>query len=90
MSIKEDSGGMGGREAGAEAPTLFLRKATGLVRGWSVRDAIIYACLSTNIITLGILIAVNSQVLFPAETARASSQEQLRTNIASICKRSTI
>jgi APA family basic amino acid/polyamine antiporter len=45
---------MGGREAGAEAPTLFLRKATGLVRGWSVRDAIIYACLSTNIITLGI------------------------------------
>jgi len=36
-----------------EAPTLFLRKATGLVRGWSVRDSIIYACLSTNIIALG-------------------------------------
>ena len=54
MSIKEDAGGVGGREAGSEAPTLFLRKATGLVRGWSVRDAIIYACLSTNIITLGI------------------------------------
>ncbi len=45
---------MGGKAAGDEAPTLFLRKATGLVRGWSVRDAIIYACLSTNIITLGI------------------------------------
>ncbi len=39
---------------GSEAPTLFLRKATGLVRGWSVRDAMIYACLSTNIVTLGI------------------------------------
>src|SRR5215475_13228535 len=37
-----------------EAPTLFLRKATGLVRGWSVRDSIIYACLATNFLTLGI------------------------------------
>lgn len=36
-----------------EAPTLFLRKATGLVRGWSQRDAIVYACLATNIVTLG-------------------------------------
>ncbi len=35
-------------------PTLFLRKATGLVRGWSVRDAMIYACLSTNVVTLGL------------------------------------
>ncbi len=35
-------------------PTLFLRKATGLVRGWSVRDSIIYACLATNFVTLGI------------------------------------
>jgi basic amino acid/polyamine antiporter, APA family len=39
---------------GGETPTLFLRKATGLVRGWSVRDSMIYACLSTNIVTLGI------------------------------------
>jgi len=39
---------------GGETPTLFLRKATGLVRGWSVRDSIIYACLSTNFVTLGI------------------------------------
>ncbi|MGI9007524.1 MAG: APC family permease [Streptosporangiaceae bacterium] len=39
---------------GSEAPTLFLRKATGLVRGWSVRDSIIYACLATNFVTLGI------------------------------------
>ncbi len=39
---------------GGETPTLFLRKATGLVRGWSVRDSIIYACLATNFVTLGI------------------------------------
>jgi APA family basic amino acid/polyamine antiporter len=40
---------------GEESPTLFLRKATGLVRGWSVRDSMIYACLSTNVITLGLV-----------------------------------
>jgi APA family basic amino acid/polyamine antiporter len=39
---------------GGETPTLFLRKATGLVRGWSVRDSIIYAALATNFVTLGI------------------------------------
>jgi basic amino acid/polyamine antiporter, APA family len=39
---------------GEERPTLFLRKATGLVRGWSVRDSLIYACLATNFVTLGI------------------------------------
>jgi basic amino acid/polyamine antiporter, APA family len=41
-------------ESIGEAPTLFLRKATGLVRGWSVRDSIIYACLATNFVTLAI------------------------------------
>ena len=39
---------------GGESPTLFLRKATGLVRGWSVRDSMIYAILATNVVTLGI------------------------------------
>ena len=39
---------------GGETPTLFLRKATGLVRGWSVRDSMIYACLATNFVTLAI------------------------------------
>jgi len=38
---------------GEERPTLFLRKATGLVRGWSVRDSLIYACLAT----LGVLVS---------------------------------
>src|ERR1022692_478370 len=45
---------MAAEAVGAETPTLFLRKATGLVRGWSVRDSMIYACLSTNVVTLGI------------------------------------
>src|SRR5881397_3396726 len=33
--------------------TLFVRKATGLVRGWSVRDAFIYSAFSINLIALG-------------------------------------
>jgi APA family basic amino acid/polyamine antiporter len=41
-------------ESIGETPTLFLRKATGLVRGWSVRDSMIYACLATNFVTLGL------------------------------------
>src|SRR6266702_2890097 len=45
---------MAAETVGGETPTLFLRKATGLVRGWSVRDSMIYACLATNFVTLGI------------------------------------
>src|ERR1700757_1250722 len=48
-------GPMASNAVGDERPTLFLRKATGLVRGWSVRDSMIYACLSTNVITLGLV-----------------------------------
>jgi APA family basic amino acid/polyamine antiporter len=35
---------------------VFVRKATGLVRGWSTRDAFIYAAFSINLITLGLYI----------------------------------
>jgi basic amino acid/polyamine antiporter, APA family len=35
-----------------EAPTLFLRKATGLVKGWSKFDAFLYSFMSVNIVTL--------------------------------------
>lgn len=38
----------------SDKPDLFLRKATGLVRSWSVGDAFIYAFFSVNIITLGL------------------------------------
>ncbi len=37
-------------------PSLFARKATGLVRGWAVRDAFIYAFFSINLVTLGFFI----------------------------------
>ncbi len=36
--------------------TLFLRKATGLVRSWSMFDAFIYAFFSVNLVTLGLYI----------------------------------
>ena len=39
---------------GAKETALFLRKATGLVRSWSVFDAFIYAFFSINLITLGL------------------------------------
>lgn len=35
---------------------LFLRKATGLVRSWSVFDAFVYAFFSINLVTLGFYI----------------------------------
>jgi basic amino acid/polyamine antiporter, APA family len=35
---------------------LFQRKATGLLRGWSVWDGFIYAAFSINLITLGLFI----------------------------------
>jgi APA family basic amino acid/polyamine antiporter len=40
--------------APAEERALFVRKATGLVKGWSVRDAFIYSAFSINIVTLGL------------------------------------
>jgi len=42
--------------------TLFLRKATGLVRSWAVFDAFIYAFFSINLVTLGFYII--SQMYF--------------------------
>ena len=36
--------------------TLFVRKASGLVRAWSAFDAFIYATFSINLITLGLFI----------------------------------
>src|SRR5437762_7267247 len=43
-------------DAPYEERSLFVRKATGLVRGWSVQDAFIYATFSINLITLGLYI----------------------------------
>ncbi|MGH9072018.1 MAG: amino acid permease, partial [Acidimicrobiales bacterium] len=51
--VKDPGAHLGTGATQSDAPSLFMRKATGLVRGWSVRDAIIYACLATNVVTLG-------------------------------------
>ncbi|HEX3616322.1 MAG TPA: APC family permease [Solirubrobacteraceae bacterium] len=45
-----------GGGAGFEERAVFVRKATGLVRGWSVRDAFVYATFAINLVTLGWLI----------------------------------
>src|SRR5215471_11566872 len=50
---------------GDERPALFLRKATALVRGWNVRDSMIYAVLATNFVTLGIYEFTFAQPPFP-------------------------
>src|ERR687886_2443175 len=41
--------------AAAGSDDLFQRKATGLLRGWSVWDGFIYATFSINLMTLGLL-----------------------------------
>src|ERR671914_530782 len=51
---------------GAEtAPPVFLRKATGLVKGWSRFDAFVYAFLSVNLITLGFFGALSFAPYIP-------------------------
>jgi len=37
----------------AKAPALFLRNATGLVKGWSGFDAFVYSFMSVNLVALG-------------------------------------
>jgi amino acid transporter len=39
--------------SGTAAPSLFLRNATGLVKGWSGFDAFTYSFMSVNLVTLG-------------------------------------
>jgi len=50
---------------GDERPALFLRNATGLVRGWNVRDSLTYAVLSTNFVTLGLFTFTYAGPSFP-------------------------
>ncbi|MDQ3670558.1 MAG: amino acid permease, partial [Actinomycetota bacterium] len=51
MATVAGEAGKYGQEQG-----LFARTATGLVRGWAVRDAFIYSFFSINLITLGLFI----------------------------------
>src|ERR671929_2343675 len=49
----------------SEAPGLFLRKATGLVKGWSKFDAFIYSFMSVNFVTLGLFFALSVLAFVP-------------------------
>jgi basic amino acid/polyamine antiporter, APA family len=51
-------------ESAAAERSLFVRKATGLVKGWSVWDAFIYSAFSINLVTLG-LYAFTYQAFIP-------------------------
>ena len=48
---RSESTGLGtsSRAVTGEAPTLFARKATGLVRDWSIRDSFIFALASGSV-----------------------------------------
>src|SRR5438132_5094967 len=48
-----------------EGPTLFLRKATGLVKGWSKFDAFLYSFMSVNFVTLGLFFALSVLAFVP-------------------------
>jgi basic amino acid/polyamine antiporter, APA family len=48
-----------------EAPALFLRKATGLVKGWSKFDAFLYSFMSVNFVTLGLFFALSVLAFVP-------------------------
>jgi APA family basic amino acid/polyamine antiporter len=49
----------------SEAPGLFLRKATGLVKGWSKFDAFLYSFMSVNFVTLGLFFALSVLAFVP-------------------------
>jgi basic amino acid/polyamine antiporter, APA family len=49
----------------SEAPALFLRKATGLVKGWSRFDAFLYSFMSVNFVTLGLFFALSVLAFVP-------------------------
>jgi len=57
--------------AGA-APSLFLRNATGLVKGWSGFDAFVYSFMSVNLVTLGMFYSLAIFAYVPDGSAIAS------------------
>ena len=56
------------------APSLFLRNATGLVKGWSGFDAFTYSFMSVNLVTLGMFysLAVFAYVRARTRSCRSS------------------
>jgi amino acid transporter len=58
--------------ARASAPSLFLRNATGLVKGWSGFDAFVYSFMSVNLVTLGMFYSLAIFAYQPDGSAIAS------------------
>jgi amino acid transporter len=54
------------------APSLFLRNATGLVKGWSGFDAFVYAFMSVNLVCLGMFYSLAIFAYVPDGSAIAS------------------
>jgi APA family basic amino acid/polyamine antiporter len=54
------------------APSLFLRNATGLVKGWSGFDAFAYSFMSVNLVTLGMFYSLAIFAYVPDGSAIAS------------------
>jgi len=58
--------------ASTTAPSLFLRNATGLVKGWSGFDAFAYSFMSVNLVTLGMFYSLAIFAYVPDGSAIAS------------------
>src|SRR5256885_15463821 len=56
----------------AQAPALFLRNATGLVKGWSGFDAFTYSFMSVNLVTLGMFYSLAIFAFVPDGSAVAA------------------
>ncbi|HEV7604226.1 MAG TPA: amino acid permease [Candidatus Limnocylindrales bacterium] len=56
----------------SSAPSLFLRNATGLVKGWSGFDAFAYSFMSVNLVTLGMFYSLAIFAYKPDGSAIAS------------------
>jgi APA family basic amino acid/polyamine antiporter len=56
----------------SSAPSLFLRNATGLVKGWSGFDAFVYSFMSVNLVTLGMFYSLAIFAYQPDGSAIAS------------------
>jgi amino acid transporter len=59
-------------DANAATPSLFLRNATGLVKGWSGFDAFAYSFLSVNLVALGMFYSTAIFAYVPDASAIAA------------------
>ncbi len=56
---------MEAQAARGEAPTLFVRRSSGLLRAWSARDAFLYATLAVNFVALGLYYGLSNAAFVP-------------------------